>query len=126
MNTITMINKDTGEKKELTSEQLSQFMSHMAAQIKAQEEMIADLKKKIPEWQPIETAPKDERILLSDGDIQFCGRWISDSEIEDMMLDDDLDEGWYEENLFHDGYERYFLGCTPKHWMPLPKAPEGE
>ena len=42
MNKITMINKDTGEKKELTPEQLSQFMSYMAAQIKAQEEMIDD------------------------------------------------------------------------------------
>lgn len=64
------------------------------------------------EWQPIETAPKDEvRVLLTDGrevavGEYFLSEWSNESEIEFSYGD-----------CFHGTW-------APTHWMPLPAAPE--
>jgi hypothetical protein len=59
-------------------------------------------------WQPIETAPEDEFILLWDGSEVLYGTY-----------------GWDEDErpvFFHDGPG--YRNCT--HWMPLPASPEGQ
>lgn len=66
-------------------------------------------------WQPIETAPKDESVLL--------------------LMDDEVFSGFYSDGGFwvfpYAGY--HGCGCCgdtndqPTHWMPLPELPtQGE
>ena len=52
------------------------------------------------EWQPIETAPKDCAVLVTDGGKVHPGRWVG--------------------SYFAWGYS-----TDPTYWMPLPKAPNG-
>jgi len=73
------------------------------------------------EWQPIETAPKSDRILVWSPIFQpgqaICARW-----------DDDLGSMkprpfWRTDNYRTAG----ITGCRnrpPTHWMPLPAKPE--
>lgn len=70
------------------------------------------------DWQPIETAPKDEdewehpRVLLTDGEKVAAGHWkhgaywTNEAEIE--WLGDD--------GAFHEEWR-------PTHWIPLPEPP---
>lgn len=69
------------------------------------------------EWQPIETAPKDEtRVLCTDGTaIAFC--WFG--EIYDYNKKEYVN-CWAAENWGYDG-DSGPIDAT--HWMPLPKAP---
>jgi hypothetical protein len=79
-----------------------------------------------PQWQDISTAPKGPRLLLKNSDGIYCGRWITEREIEEDFEDeyDNLGEGWYEENFYHEYYDKYcFRGPFPTHWMPLPAPP---
>lgn len=55
-------------------------------------------------WQPIETAPRDGRLVLV---------WLSDGERPDVMRADDLQ---------HRCKYSWMEGIT--HWMPLPNPPE--
>ena len=65
-------------------------------------------------WQPIETAPKDRNMLLSDGKTVCQGGWSSD-----------LDYGADYEGQF-DAAGWWSIDCieTPTHWMPMPLPPE--
>ena len=59
------------------------------------------------EWQPIETAPKDELLLgYADGMMRLVmwegGAWV--------QVGATIEEGWFE----------------PTHWMPLPEPPQKE
>ena len=69
-----------------------------------------------PQWQPIETAPKDGRsILLLNGDQVSYGGWIS-------AADQGADVG--EEYLIAAGWWSVDLSDNdPTHWMPLPTPP---
>lgn len=68
--------------------------------------MISDLKAR-SEWRSIETAPKDEQILVWDGcDEMFVGRWSSGSQ----WISSSCVDGW--------------TSMTPTHWMPLPDPPK--
>ena len=69
-----------------------------------------------PEWQPIETAPKDgTRVLIA---FQSIGQWVILSAYwntrEDVWTDDAVVSFGYEETAEYE----------PTHWMPLPKPPE--
>lgn len=59
------------------------------------------------EWSPIETAPKDTRILVAAGSIVTVAEWIDDE--------------WYSGEYagpFEEG-----LDPQPTHWAPLPEPP---
>lgn len=59
-----------------------------------------------PQWQPIETAPKDGQYILAfDEDATLVTHW--------------MEGGWYE------GEDRYeYFYWEPSHWMSLPSRPE--
>jgi len=63
-------------------------------------------------WQPIETAPTDREVLLTDGrEVSFGGKLLP----EDMgvLAHEISDPGWWNVG-----------GITkPTHWMPLPAPP---
>lgn len=69
---------------------------------------------KLVGWQPIETAPKDAEILMTDGAIVTIGWW--ENEIDDE-----------ESGRFLPG-EWIAMAATnqPTHWMSLPSSPERE
>jgi hypothetical protein len=77
-----------------------------------------------PEWQLIETAPKDgTNIILTDGKLVTCGNYINEPssvrEIRDM-------DGRYIDQVENEGYEGWMDldgGIPATHWMPLPAAP---
>ena len=63
------------------------------------------------EWQPIETAPKSESILV--------GR--APYYVDQAQWDDDT---WMA--IGGKCKTGNFLGYEPTHWMPLPESPKGE
>ena len=77
----------------------------------------ANAKRDIPTgWQPIETAPKDDEILL-------YGRYNSDSQ---GYMPRPMVGRW---GTFHKRWEIHAgsrFGIRPTHWMPLPAPPQGE
>lgn len=91
-----------------------------------------------PQWQPIETAPKDGTLILLGrlGDeandrlpISTPGRWFEGYEdsVDDMGHDDGFMDCEFQEfscpRSF--GAESYrHAGYQPTHWQPLPAAPE--
>ena len=83
------------------------------------------------EWQPIETAPKGQKLIA--GFFNVAGYWRTiiakyypQNTLEwheDFDPDDESEyapEGWYEESETHEN----ILPCSPTHWMPLPSPPE--
>jgi len=76
------------------------------------------------EWRKIETAPKDEIILLSDGRDVVVGWWTDDKKypwsfVEDTEFVDELEE-WDKRKLIQ---PNAYPNETVTHWMPLPKPP---
>jgi hypothetical protein len=64
-------------------------------------------------WQPMETAPKIDRILLCIGGQDWAiGSWNKDA----------FDGPQWED----DGLEPVAFFVQPTHWMPLPHLPPGE
>lgn len=62
------------------------------------------------QWQPIETAPRDEYVLLHvPGEGPIVGRYVPDRNL------------W-----LSDLVEQLGIGGEPTHWMPLPESPESE
>jgi hypothetical protein len=84
----------------------------------------------VPQWQPIETAPKNQTILLGRFNTHgkwrtFRGRWVEQDEIDNEWEDGEMfSEGWYETSVHAE--EPNCWKCRPKHWMPLPAAPVAE
>lgn len=80
-----------------------------------------------PQWQPIETAPKDGTgILLSNGKDVAEGHWYFEE--GGTTEHRDLD-GRYIDQTDSDGYAGWLdwdggMQPAPTHWMPLPAAPE--
>ncbi len=63
------------------------------------------------DWQPIETAPKNRDIILTDGKLVSQGGWISD-----------LDQGAeYEGQIGMAGWWSVAGVEKPTHWTPLPE-----
>ena len=85
-------------------------------------------------WQPIETAPKDKKVLAAFKN--EYGKWrriiasyyspgtLSLSDDDDPQVADENGfntvGGWYEESETHD----FILPCRPTHWQALPKEPK--
>lgn len=67
-----------------------------------------------PDWQPIETAPKDREVLLycAETDEQFVAFWGTDPE--------DGDTQW----VFARSPAVSFIVRSPTHWREKPAAPE--
>ena len=62
----------------------------------------------VPQWQPIESAPKDELILV--GPTKRMGICVAMHHSRD---------GWVTETT-----SEWVTMYTPTHWMPLPAAPK--
>lgn len=81
----------------------------------------------VPQWMPIEAAPKDgTEVLLSNGTDVSAGNWLHREggiherrDLEGRYIDQDEDEGY-------DGWIDWSGGMNPKpsHWMPLPESPK--
>ena len=65
------------------------------------------------EWQPIESAPKEGYVLLSDGNTVCSGFWSH----EDEVWTDGRTHGGGHGCDFYDDLES-------THWMPLPQPPK--
>ena len=63
------------------------------------------------EWQPIETAPNNEIVLLT-GEMDGPGDW----RIKCGYRDDTTRSGW----------KIWGASWEPSHWMPLPQPPKGK
>lgn len=80
-----------------------------------------------PQWQPIETAPKDgTAILLTNGKDVAEGHWYFEE--GGTTEHRDLD-GRYIDQTDSDGYDGWLdwdggMQPDPTHWMPLPAPPE--
>ena len=80
-----------------------------------------------PQWQPIETAPKNAEVLVWREDSgPFIAKFtdpyevipVEEMERENMEFPDDFEE-WYSDAYgWQEGSER------PTHWMPLPPPPQ--
>lgn len=64
-------------------------------------------------WMPIDTAPRDERVLLWNGTGMYCGHWAKSIETDD--------EAWIIAEFGNEG-EQLLTKAT--HWLPLPEPPE--
>lgn len=87
-----------------------------------------------PQWQPIETAPKDgSKLILSyinrnDMPRTVMARWLTDDEAAETDADGvGLEGGWYECIDNWDDYTEVAIHeGEPTHWMPLPAAPSAQ
>jgi hypothetical protein len=82
-------------------------------------------------WMPIETAPKDEVILLAGDNVLCHGWWESDFHTEwDNEKDEPINIGAWTNGIVSDWGMQETVELKPTHWMPLPAAPvattEGE
>lgn len=64
------------------------------------------------EWQPIETAPKDQDVLLFDGEKQFVGRMTL--KVGHQFAPVEKFENWHVWEYWP----------KPTYWMPLPSTPK--
>lgn len=78
------------------------------------------------EWQPIETAPKDGKILLGGGTKPWvtCGWWDSEfrMEINEEKQCLDYTGAWTDGTVESWGMEEN-TELHPTHWQPLPEPP---
>lgn len=65
----------------------------------------------VPEWQPIETAPKDGTVVLLAG----CRKPVAAAWLEDEI------DYWHVDDNKRGPFA--LRGPGPTHWMPLPKPP---
>jgi hypothetical protein len=65
-----------------------------------------------PAWQPIEAAPRDQRLLLWNGIGMYCGHWAKSIETDD--------EAWIIAEYGNEG-DQLLIKAT--HWMLLPDPP---
>ena len=86
----------------------------------------ADLVPQCPEWQPIETAPRDgSKILIFCNEEIYAAYWDSEfkSEWDDEKDDSFYVGAWTDNAILSFAYEET-NSYEPTHWMPLPAAPK--
>lgn len=94
------------------SEVFSQQGNNLVEALKAEnEELRAKLDRM--KWQPIETAPKAQRVLVWSGEEQYCAHWAKNPFTND--------EAWIVAEWGDDGDQAL---VKPTHWMPLPEPPK--
>jgi hypothetical protein len=67
------------------------------------------------EWQPIETAPKDGRILVCTGEREYVAEWQDFKNSKTSIWN-----GWFVATNDTGGCGSF---VAPTHWMPLPESP---
>ena len=79
---------------------------------------------KFGEWQPIETAPRDTRVLLyaEEGEEGI----VTGKENGYVGMDGEYREHWFMFDGYDLGDSDYLRMIVPTHWMPLPEPPKGE
>jgi hypothetical protein len=96
----------------------------------------------VPQWQPIETAPRDgdgERVLIQEPSynkkfsVLSIAYFVKKHSLEDYTGEMDIEfmeehnevyywpEGWYSAD---NGNDELVIKCNPTHWMPLPEPPK--
>ena len=78
----------------------------------------------VPQWQPIETAPKDGQDIIVmymhiETQVVHAAFWMSESDCEDT---DEV--GWWSYEYSEVSRIKLDDWMTPTHWMPLPSPPE--
>jgi len=66
--------------------------------------------RKMSEWQPIETAPKDVSVIV-----------YADGVVGEASCPDATDRWWWAQTDEHDSWARPIY---PTHWRPLPEPPK--
>jgi len=82
-------------------------------------------RRKMTDWRPIETAPKEQVILVYDptGEGLICtAEWDGWTGYNAAKKDVCWNEGWIASPAPSDPYERFPVRAT--HWMPLPEPPK--
>lgn len=82
-----------------------------------------------PQWLPIESAPRDKTVLLTNGDFVATGRWHDGGNRHPFEKWDGTSMGahlpWCNYWASADGVVP-FSKNQPTHWMPLPAPPQHE
>lgn len=68
------------------------------------------------EWKPIETAPRDRRIIIWTGVEKYCAHWVKNPFTGD--------EAWLVGNLHTDGENDQLVIENALLWAEAPKNPE--
>ncbi len=68
------------------------------------------------DWKPIETAPRDGKIILVWN--HSYGHWIAS-----FRPPLSNEPGFYDHRAMWEWRDSYGRFATPTHWMPLPQAP---
>lgn len=108
--------------------------------VEAYERRIAELESHLPNWQPIEAAPKDKFAFLTDGKKTYIGCFeppVTFDRYKDFFGDGSTMEKFrkWEQDMrsspavAYDEWELFdFSGhptdAIPTHWMPLPLPPK--
>jgi hypothetical protein len=82
-----------------------------------------------PEWQPIETAPKDKSILAWDGELVLLVWWDAKFDHDDEAMracdyEKTIYRGAWTDGRVEDWGMETNRHYNPTHWMPLPQPPK--
>src|SRR5690606_36037488 len=84
-----------------------------AVKVRLLEEKVAMLERALGEWQPIERAPLDRSVIVSNGEAVGEARYH------------ESDAGWWWAGYYPtDAADGYIW--EPTHWRPLPEPPQSE
>lgn len=78
------------------------------------------------EWQPIETAPKDQMILLTDGKSYGYGCWCPLGRYDWAFVEReiDIDVDYEDQRVWRADVNAWHRDYGPTHWMPFPELPK--
>lgn len=106
-------------------EQGSEFKALMRdaiALLHRQQAEIERLKAQVPQWQPIETAPKDRHAYILVTNKEAGGAWVAHY-CSHSPGGFRFDQQWHTMMLNHDHLPNRIYPSRPTLWQPLPSAP---